>query len=366
MASNIANTKDKLLFWLVGFILFILFLNLVSDILLPFVVGVLVAYFLDPAADKLEDLGFSRTLATVTITGIFFVAVVILVAALSPLLYDQFTALAKNIPSYITSFQEKTAPIIAKLTQELDPDAVAKAKEAASNLSGYVLKFSGELLANLWQSGLAFFNVLSLIFISPVVSFYMLRDWDKIIAKIDGWVPRKHLKTVRQQIDLIDQTMSGYIRGQSNVCLILGAFYAIALTLVGLDFGLFIGMATGILAFIPFVGLLIGMATGLAVAFFQFGDVNHVAMVAGVFIVGQIIEGNFITPKLVGDKVGLHAVWVIFGLLAGGSMFGFTGVLLAVPVTAIIGVLARFFLSVYLKGEIYKGAPVKKKVVRKK
>ncbi len=350
------TTKDKALFWIAGSLLFLGFLYLVSDILLPFVVGIMAAYFLDPAADKLEKAGLSRTAATSVITITFFIITITACAILIPVLYEQFMKLAHNIPDYTRSLQERYGPSIKEFIEKIDPNALEKAEAAASDLSGYLIKFAGNMAASLWQSGMAMLNLISLIFISPVVSFYMLRDYDRMVEKIDDLLPRDSVKTVREQMRLIDETLSGWIRGQTNVCLLLGIFYAVGLSLVGLEFGLFIGLATGLLSFIPYVGLMIGMATGIAVAFFQFGlDFQNLGLVIAVFVVGQVLEGNFITPKLVGEKVGLHAVWVMFGLLAGGALFGFTGILLAVPITAIIGVLTRFALQEYKKGSLYKG-----------
>lgn len=348
------NSKDRILFWILGFIVVGLFLSTVSEILLPFVVALIFAYFLDPAADKIEDLGASRTVATLLITATFFIVVIILAILMVPLLYDQFVAMTNKIPEYIKLANDTLLPSITILLERLDPDAVANAKKSLSEVSVYIFEFLAQLAGNIWNSGIAIVNILSLIFITPIVTFYMLRDWDRIVEKVNGWLPPKHAKTIRTQAKEIDRTLAGYIRGQTNVCILLGTFYAIGLTAAGLDFGLFIGMATGILSFIPYVGLLVGFVFGMVIAFFQFADLTDVLIIAAIFIVGQILEGNFVAPKLVGDKVGLHPVWIIFGMLAGASIFGFTGILLAIPVTAIIGVLTRFSLNQYLKSPLYK------------
>ncbi|MGE0755235.1 MAG: AI-2E family transporter, partial [Alphaproteobacteria bacterium] len=195
----------------------------------------------------------------------------------------------------------------------------------------------------------------SLFLITPIVAFYLLRDWDRLVDHIDNLLPRKHAATIREQMRIIDRTLAGFLRGQFNVCLILGTYYAIGLTLVGLKFGLLIGLATGFLTIFPYVGLMLGMGIGLSVALFQFGDFMPVAMTLAVFVTGQIIEGYFITPKLVGDKVGLHPVWIIFGMLAGAALFGFVGILLAIPVTAVMGVLIRFAISRYKLSNYYQG-----------
>lgn len=345
--------KGVLLFWVIGLALFIGFISLVQDILLPFVVAFITAYFLDPLADKLEKWGLSRMSATLTIISIFSIVVIAISALLAPALYKQSVALAHNIPTYSTWLRDKLAPIINDYVGAVDEKSLEDAKTALGNASGAIISFLTQMLGGLLKSTFAVVNVLLLVFITPIVTFYLLHDWDIMVAKIRSWLPPAYLPVISKQALLIDRALSGYIRGQTNVCLILGTFYAIGLTLVGLDFGLFIGLGAGILTFIPYVGILFGLVAGLIVAFFQFGDVLHIGLVLGVFLVGQFIEGNFITPKLVGDKVGLHPVWIIFGMLAGAALFGFVGVLLAVPVTAIIGVLARFALEKYLQSPFY-------------
>lgn len=355
------SSRDKLLFWLVGFVFFCLFTYMVSDILLPFVVALITAYFLDPAADKFEEWGLSRSMATVSIISIFFLIGITVTILIAPLMYDQFLSLIKSIPEYVKLINTKVLPSFESVLEKIDPDALAKAKGAVKDISIYVFNFFAAMMKNIWDSGFAVLNLLSLLFITPIVTFYMLRDWDKMVAKVNGWLPPKHSAVINKQVKEIDRTLSGYIRGQTNVCLILGVMYAVGLTIVGLDFGFFIGMATGLLSFIPYVGMLFGFTFGMIIAFLQFGDFASIAAVAFVFIIGQLLEGNFITPKLVGDKVGLHPVWIIFGMLAGAAMFGFVGILLAVPITAVIGVLARFFLDQYLHSSLYLEPKAKSK-----
>lgn len=341
--------KDKLFFWLIGIFVLCLFIYSVSSILLPFVVAIIAAYFLDPAADRLQKYGFSRTLATTVITVSFFSITIAVTALLAPVFYDQFMTFLHTVPTYITYINENIVPTFSNMLKKIDPTTLEKAKDSIGDASGYTMKLLGTLATNLFNSGMALLNVLSLLFITPIVTFYMLRDWDKILSKINTLLPRKYKKTIHQQAKEIDNILAGYIRGQTHVCLIIGTFYAIALTIAGLEFSLFIGFATGLLLFVPYVGALFGFIVGMIVAFFQFGYVEYLGVIAGIFLVGQILESMFITPSLVGNKVGLHPVWVIFALLAGGAMFGFVGVLMAVPIAAVIGVLARFFLGKYLK-----------------
>lgn len=345
--------KDKWIFWLLVTALSLTFIILIKSILLPFVVAFIVAYFLDPVVDKMEAMGFSRLKATGIIVLLFFVLMLLAGIFLLPIFAQQLISFIQHLPEYSDYIHYTWLPKIMTVLDHFDPNSVTKAKEAMTQFSGTMFAWASKLIGNLWASGMAMVNILSLLFITPIVTFYALRDFDRMIATIYAFIPPKHAPVFREQALLIDRTLSGYIRGQTNVCLILGVFYAIALTFADIQFGIFIGLGTGILTFIPYVGILFGLAVGILVAFFQYGDILHLGLVIGIFVIGQIIEGNFITPKLVGDRVGLHPVWIIFGMLSGAALFGFTGVLLAVPVTAIIGVLVRFFLNIYLKSNYY-------------
>ncbi|MEQ1704342.1 MAG: AI-2E family transporter [Rickettsiales bacterium] len=350
-----ANNSKIWLFWLTVGIVFFVFIYLIRGILLPFVLGALIAYFLDPAADKLEKYKVSRSLATAIITLSFFAILTLVSLLIIPTVFSQLSDLLKDFPTYFVDMETKYEEKISGWIGTLPADYVESIKTAANNFSGIMLKFVGDMAGGLFQSGMAIINILSLILITPVIAFYLLRDWDVITAQFHSLLPRKHEQTIREQMAIIDATLAGFIRGQINVCLFLGVFYAIGLSVVGLKFGILIGMLTGILAIIPYAGLLFSMAIGLTVAFFQFGTWEGMLPVLIVFVVGQVIEGNFITPKLVGEKVGLHPAWIIFGLLAGTALFGFVGVLIAIPVTAVIGVLIRFTLSRYLSSRYYNG-----------
>jgi predicted PurR-regulated permease PerM len=198
-------------------------------------------------------------------------------------------------------------------------------------------------------------NLVSLLVITPVVAFYLLRDWDRIVIQIDSWLPRRYAETIREQVRAVDATLAGFLRGQGTVCLILAIYYGLGLSLAGLDFGLVIGLVAGLLSFVPYVGAIVGLLLSVGLALVQFDAWLPIAIVAAVFILGQVVEGNFLTPKLVGESVGLHPVWIIFALLAGGTLFGFVGLLLAIPAAAVIGVGVRFALDRYLVSAYYKG-----------
>jgi predicted PurR-regulated permease PerM len=312
-----------------------------------------VAYFLDPACDRLERMGLSRTLATIFVTAVFALIVVVALLLLVPLIQDQVLDLIERLPKYVDTLANSLLPIIQTLEQRLPVDSVGQARDALSGQAGSILSWMGKAIGGVVSGTFALANILSLVFITPVVAFYLMRDWDRMVEKVDSWLPRGHAPVIREQAALIDRTLAGWVRGQATVCILLGTFYGVALSIIGLDFGLVVGLMAGLLSFVPFVGTITGFVVGLGIAFAQYSAWGPIAAVLAVFIVGQVLEGNFLTPKLVGDRVGLHPVWVIFALLAGGALFGFVGVLLALPVAAAVGVLVRFSLSRYLESTYY-------------
>lgn len=349
------TTARQIRFWLLGFVLFLAALYLLRSILLPFVAGMAVAYFLDPVCDRLERLGLSRTLATTVVTIAFAIVVLALLLLLVPPIQGQIFEFINKLPDYLAGLRRIVLPIVQELKQRLKLDGLDQVQEALSGQVGNILNLIGSAIAGVVTSGLAIANMLSLIFITPVVTFYLLRDWDRIVDRVDSWLPRAHAETIREQCRCIDEILAGWVRGQLTVCIMLATYYAVGLSAVGLDFGLVVGLLSGLLSFIPFVGTITGFIASLGIALVQYNEWGPVLIVLAIFVSGQAIEGNFLTPKLVGDRVQLHPVWVIFALLAGGALFGFVGVLLALPVAAVIGVLARFALGRYLASRLYHG-----------
>lgn len=339
--------------WIGGFLVILAVVFVLRGVLLPFVAGMAVAYFLDPACDRLEKLGCSRALATTIITACFFALLVTALILVVPLLHTQIVAFAGRVPGYLSALDEAAAPAMAFLQQYTDGDDGLKLREAVGGYSADIMRWATQLLGRLLSGIDALAGLAALVVITPIVTFYLLRDWDRIVANLNHWLPRAQAETIREQAALIDQTLAAFVRGQALVCILLGLFYAIGLTLAGLEFGIIVGFMTGLISFVPYFGMLLGFLVGTGLAIAQFSELVPVLIVAGVFVVGQFIEGNFVTPKIVGERVGLHPVWIIFALLAGGALFGFVGVLLAVPVAAIVGVLTRFFLSSYLASALY-------------
>lgn len=351
------SARRQLGYWLAGLVLLLSVLYLLSGILLPFIAGIAVAYFLDPVADKLERWRLPRGLAAAVVLSVFFLLGAMTALLVFPVLQQQILGLAEHLPGYVAGLRENVLPSLTQLLDTLGVDYSGdNLRQAMGGFTTEAVGVASRLLQGVWDSGLAIVNLLSLLFITPIVAFYLLRDWDLIVARVDGWLPRQHRDTVREVMRDIDAVMAGFVRGQGTVCLILGIFYATALSLAGLDFGLIIGVTAGLVSFIPFVGVIVGLLLSTVQAFIQFWpDIVQIGIIVGIFIAGQVLEGNFLTPRLLGNRVGLHPVWVMFGLLAGGALFGFVGVLLAVPLTAAIGVVARFLLQRYQSSRLYLG-----------
>jgi len=349
------NAERQFRFWLVGLIIFIALLYLLRSVLLPFVAGMAVAYFMDPLCDSLERKGLSRTLATSLVTLLFVLLSALALLLLVPALVGQLTELLAQVPALVEALRNLAIKLLESLQTRVDPEIFERLRAYVSENMGMVFGWVTDALKALISGGVAIANLVSLIFITPVVAFYLLRDWDRIMARMDSWLPLRQADDIRQLVREVDERLAGFLRGQGMVCLILGVFYAAALSLAGLKFGLLVGMLAGLLTFIPYVGSIVGLVLSVGLALFQFDDWVRVLIVAVIFFVGQALEGNFLTPKLVGERVGLHPVWVIFGLLAGGALLGFVGMLLALPVTAIIGVGVRYGLNRYLASDYYSG-----------
>ena len=343
-------------FWLIGLAVFLIALYLLRGILLPFVAGMAVAYLLDPLCDRLEGWGLSRTLATTALTILFLLIAVAAVLLLIPLLAGQVIELLRNVPDYIEALRGQVARLVELVEAKLDPAMLERVEGALAGSTERLISWGTHLVGGLVTGGVAAANLVSLLLITPVVAFYLLRDWDRIVARVDDWLPRDHAETLRGLAGEVDRTLAGFVRGQGTVCVILAIFYALALSIAGLNFGLVIGLIAGLLSFIPYVGAIVGLLLSVGLAVFQFDDLVRIAIVAAIFFVGQAVEGNYLTPKLVGGRVGLHPVWVIFGLLAGGALFGFVGMLLALPAAAVIGVGMRFALTRYMASPYYRGS----------
>lgn len=350
--------QKQVTFWVVAFLTLILVLWLLSPILLPFIAGLVLAYFLDPVADALERLGLPRLVATATILLLSILLLVLIGLLIVPILGDQIVKFAGDLPSLLQSLLARFNEVAPQWIK----DAIAKSgtdiQGSISDIAGKAAGWTATLLGSIWSGGMALVNILSLMVVTPIVAFYLLADWDRLVAKVDSWLPRDHAAQIRTIFTDIDSALAGFIRGQGTVCLLLGVFYALALTIAGLKFGLVIGLAAGLMSFIPFVGALVGGLMAIGVGLVQFWpDFTSILIIIAIFAAGQFLEGNFLSPKLVGSSIGLHPVWLMFALFAFGYVFGFVGLLLAVPLAAAAGVLVRFALNQYLASKLYRGIP---------
>ena len=342
--------------WIAIITMFVLFLRAVEPILLPFVLGMFVAYMMDPLAGRLQRWKLSRSAAT----GIIVLGLVAVIATLCiwlvPIIYAQVANLVTRAPAMLHEVENNVRgwiePLIDKLNAlsgtngETTPvDATDILKRGTDTASNFV--------TSILTSGAAAINLAGLLLITPMVCFYLIRDWPSVVHKVDSMLPLAYAPTIREQLHQINVTLASYVRGQITVMLIMSIYYSIGLVVVGINFGLILGLLAGCIIIIPYIGSIISISLGLIVAYGQFGSNTHFWMVVGVYVVGQLIESQYLTPKIIGDRVGLHPLWMLFGMLAGGVILGFAGVLLAVPLTAVIGVLVKFAVSRYLQSGLY-------------
>ena len=335
----------------------LLLLNVLSPMMTPFFLGALLAYLGDPWVDRLERWRIGRGLAS----GLVFLAIALLVAValmlFIPALAHEASELLKGLPATLVWLQARLAPLLTPWigvdAGGMDVRGLAEEYlgdwEQSSDVLGYLL---GQLTA----SGKAIFGGVMTLALTPVVAFYLMRDWDSIIERLDNLIPRSQLVVIRSLVRAGDDMLAAFIRGQLLVMIFLGLFYSIGLGLLGVEMALIIGLVAGLASVVPYLGFILGLALASLTAAYQFQDWLHPAYVLGIFLVGQILEGSVLTPWLVGDKIGLHPVAVIFAVLAGGQLFGFSGVLLALPVTAVLMVLVRFSLQQYLQSQWYQGS----------
>ncbi|MEM7318435.1 MAG: AI-2E family transporter, partial [Pseudomonadota bacterium] len=333
-------------------LVFVVLLWLLGDVLLPFVIGGAIAYFVDPVADRMESWGLSRVAATAIITVTSVLVLLLMLLLVIPALITQLIDLIDILPQL---FHDLRAFVDSKFPSLLDQES--NARQILLSIGEAIKSRAGDVLQTVLGSVGSAINVVVLLVIAPVVAVYLLLDWDRMIARIDTLLPRDLAPVIRKLAIEIDAVLASFVRGMGTVCLILGTYYAIALMVVGLQFGLVVGLIAGLVTFIPYLGALIGGSLAIGLALFQFwGDWGSVGLVAGVFAIGQVVEGNFLTPKLVGSSVGLHPVWLLLALSVFGSLFGFVGMLVAVPVAAALGVLARFVTGQYLSSPLYRGS----------
>jgi len=348
--------ERHVIFWIGALVAFAGLLWLFSPILLPFVCGMALAYVLDPLANRLTKRGVSRLVAAFIILGGFVLVFVILSLLIVPVLSKQLEGFIANAPTYVLRLQLLVSDPDHPWLKALVGDNLVGADKSVGDVIKQAVGYLTEFLAPLWAKGRALISIFSLVIVTPVVAFYLICDWDRMLVSIDRLIPLQQRDIVHGLGREIDATISAYVRGQSGVCLILGSYYALGLTMAGLNFGLLIGVVSGLISFIPYVGSLTALVLSIAVAVAQFfPDWTHVLLITGIVLFGQFLEGNVLAPKMVGNSVGLHPVWLMFALFAFGYLFGFVGLLLAVPLAAAAGVLTRFAIRRYRESPLYIG-----------
>lgn len=350
------NQRSALILGFLGALIFAIWLF--QSILTPFVLAAVVAYFLDPVATSMARLGVRRGIAALLLIGALSAFVLLCTLLLYPLLLAQIGLLITRLPTYISGIVSALRDALARIEEALGPEMFdAQLRDLATAQVSTMLSYIATTATRLIGGGFALFSLFIYVVVTPVVAFYLLRDWPRMITRIESWLPRRNAAVLRQLGRDTDRVVSAWLRGQLICSAILAVYYAVALSLVGLEFGVLIGIMSGILTFIPYVGSTVGLLAAVLLALGQFGTWQDVTLVASVFIAGQIIEGYIIYPRLLSDRVELHAVWVIFSLFAGGVAFGFLGVLLAVPLAGTVGVVARYWLRRYLESPLYLDPP---------
>jgi predicted PurR-regulated permease PerM len=349
-------TTKKAVFWLFFAFLLFQFFSTFQSVLTPFIIGAVIAYFFDPLVVALERRGIGRLFSTTLILVLFVIVFILLIFTVVPPLAQELFKLIADAPNHIDQAQklaiDNLGPALKKFGLNIDLNSI---KASTDSLAGKGASWLLELLQSAWTGGQAVIGIVSLIVISPIVAFYLLVDWDRLLATLGSWVPPAHRAQTILVFRDIDRALGGFVRGQALVCAIMAAWYGATLSLIGLNSGLILGLITGILTIVPYIGSLTGLMIALAIAVVQFWpNVTPILLLIGAFAAGQFLENYVLAPKLVGEAVGLHPVWLMFALVAFGSLFGFTGVLVAVPLAAVVAVLIRFILSLYLQSEIYK------------
>ena len=359
--------RNQFLFWLGTLAAFLGFIYIFKSVLMPFVLGLIIAYLLNPLVKALGRIKINRGVAALMILLVFFTVVTIAIALVAPTLYRQSLDFINALPGYAQSLWEMAQPIISQLgnrlglggAEDIDVSAIiATNSETTADIAKNIV---GKIAAG----GQAIIGTLTTFVFTPIVAYFVMKEWVRITNWVEDLLPRDNKETILDLIEKIDQKISGFIRGQISVAVILGIGYAVALTIAGLKYGALIGLVAGLLCIIPMVGSTIGLVVSVVVAYFQAGDPMYVLIIAGIFLGGQLIEGNILSPKIVGDSVGMHPLWVFFALIAGGALFGIVGMLIAVPVAAAAGVLMAFAINRYKNSSLYKGKPKAKKITDK-
>lgn len=361
MSVQPLSPKMHILFWIGASILFVGAVFLFKPVLLPFVLGIAVAYLLNPIVNKLGDVGIARAPAALMILSGFLIMLVVFLGILSPIVYRELVQFSKDLPEYIEKIMSLLSPLTAQLDDYIGGGSGQSVEDIIKQNSSSAVGLANYLVTQIAAGGQAALDMISVAVFMPIVAYFMMKEWPAITQWVHDLMPRHSEGVIMNLLKEIDTKLSGFVRGQITVAVILGIAYSIALTLAGLKYGFVIGLLSGLISVIPMVGSAVGLVVSVAVAWFQAGDIMFVLLIGGIFIAGQLIEGNILTPKLVGDSVGMHPLWVFFALLAGGALLGILGMFLAVPIAAVVGVLLGFAIHKYKESPYYKDPELEEK-----
>ncbi len=344
-------------FWLLAILGFCGTLWLLSDMLTPFILALVIAYFLNPVVSGFCNIGSPRWLGALIVLFLFLALLTTAMLLLLPLVQTQGVELVHSLPVYVETLQKELWPHIKTVLDHVPTVDTTKLQDTFGQYANDIVSFVGKILGQVVTGSMALFDILALMVLTPVVAFYLMRDWPAMLAKVNGYLPVRHAPIIRRELQNIDTMIAGFIRGQAMVSLFLATYYSIALSLAGLKYGMVIGLISGCLSFIPIVGTLTGIIASLTMAFIQFDTFGQIAVVAAIFAGAQMLDGYFLTPKLVGDRVGLHPVWIIFSVLAGGKLLGLPGIIIAVPFAGTLAILIRLGLRQYRRSKYFSLIP---------
>lgn len=365
------TAKNQALFWGGATLALFAFIYIFQSVLTPFVLGLAIAYLLNPLVCgimkyKIGTLTIPRGLAVAIILIGFLSFMAASLILILPLLYQQALELIQNIPTYSETLLTSLEPYIIKAQSLLGISSTEDLKALAAKHAGTATDIANKLISGLAAGGQAFVSTLTLLIITPLIAYFMMHEWENMTQWMEDLLPRDHKNTIKSLLGQMNTKIAGFVRGQIIVAIILAILYAVSLTIADLKYGFLIGLIAGLLSIIPMVGSVLGLVVSIVVAWFQAGELGYIALIGGIFLAGQIIEGNILSPKIVGDSVGLHPLWIFFALFAGGALFGILGMLIAVPVAAIAGVLLAFAITQYKSSPLYKGKPKPQRLKKKK
>ncbi len=347
--------RSHAFFWSLSFLGFIGFVYLFKGILMPFVLGFAVAYLLNPLVNAFGKIGVNRGISALLILGTFLIILFTAIGLLTPLVYKQSQQFADDVPGYAESLSGYIEPVVQRASILIGEDNAQHIKDSMKGQSGSAGEIAKKIISGIAAGGQAIFDTISVLVLMPIVAYFTMKEWVRITQWARELMPRDYKDTILDLLSKIDKKISGFVRGQISVAVILGISYAIALTIAGLKYGFLIGLLAGLISIIPMVGSTVGLIVSVAVAWFQAGEWSYVAIIAAIFLFGQLIEGNVLSPKIIGENVGMHPLWVFFALMAGGSLFGVLGMLIAVPMAAVAGVLLAFAIAQYKLSPYYNG-----------